>query len=216
MDTYDGVDPAELKRMVDIARKYNLRGALGYVECVASASKSSALFATYTTSKLVTDATGRWTMPANYLYAGRKLRVRVAGAISNIVTTPGTITFELKVGPTANIVGWSSGAIQLNATAHTTLPFFLDVSLVCQVTGDGTTAKLLGVGVAEGLMFTRTAGQVDDAQGMQSIIVPQTNPAQGTGFDSTVASVVELWAGFSISNGGNGVRVDEYALEVLN
>lgn len=213
MDTYDGVEASELKRAIDIARKYNMKGALGYVECVATARVSGALFATYTTAKSVIDPTGLWTMPANYLYVGRKIRVRVAGAISNIVTTPGTMNFQLKIG---SVAAFDSGAIQLNATAHTTLPFFLDLSLVCQVVGSATTAKLLGVGTAEGIMFTRTAGQTDDAQGMQTILVPQTNPVQGTGFDSTISNIIDLWAGFSISAGGNGVRVDEYSLEFLN
>lgn len=210
---YADVERAELKRVIDIARRYNMKGALGYVECVAYARASSALFTTYTTAKTVIDATGLWTMPANYLYAGRKMRLRVAGAISNIVTTPGLINFQLKIGAVA---AYDTGNIQLNATAHTTLPFTLDVGLTCQVVGSGTTAKLLGVGQAEGLMFTRTAGQTDDAQGMQTVTVPQTNPAQGTGFDSTIANIVDFWAGFTISNAGNGVRIDEYSLEFLN
>jgi hypothetical protein len=210
---YDGRSFADLKKSIDIARKYGMKGALGYVECVATARASSALFTTFTTAKTVLDPTALWTMPANYLYVGRKMRIRVAGAISNIVTTPGLMNFQIKIG---SVAAFDTGNIQLNATAHTTLPFFLDISAVCQVVGSGTTAKLLGIGTAEGIMFTRTAGQTDDAQGMQTIVVPQTNPAQGTGFDSTIANIVDLWAGFTISNAGNGVRVDEYSLEFLN
>jgi len=210
---YDAHSRESLKRAIDIARRHNMKAALGYVECVATVRASSTLFTTYTTAKSVIDPTGLWTMPANYLYVGRKIRVRVAGAISNIVTTPGLMNFQLKIG---SVAAYDTGNIQLNATAHTTLPFFLDISAVCQAVGSGTSAKLLGIGTAEGLMFTRTAGQTDDAQGMQTIVVPQTNPAQGTGFDSTISNIVDLWAGFTISNAGNGVRVDEYSLEFLN
>jgi hypothetical protein len=209
----DGFTREDLKRAIDISRKYGMKGALGYVECVATVRASSTLFTTYTTAKSVIDPTGLWTMPPNYLYVGRKIRVRVAGAISNIVTTPGLMNFQLKIG---GVAAYDTGNIQLNATAHTTLPFFLDISAVCQAVGSGTNAKLLGIGTAEGLMFTRTAGQTDDAQGMQTIVVPQTNPAQGTGFDSTIANIIDLWAGFTISNAGNGVRIDEYSLEFLN
>lgn len=212
--TYEGETIQSLRRAIDIARKYNLRGAAGYVECVASQRASGTLFTTYTTSKTVIDATGLWDMPRQYLYEGRKGRVRVAGAISNIVTTPGTITFELKVG---SVIAWTSGAVQLNATAHTTLPFFLDLAFTCQAVASGATGtKILGIGALEGLMFTRTAGQTDDVQGMQTIIVPQTNPAQGTGFDGTVQNTIDLWVGFSISNAGNGIRIDEYSVEFLN
>lgn len=211
---YDGYSIQELKKAIDVARKYNLKAAAGYVECVAVASASSALFTTYTTSKTVIDASGLWDMPRQYMRVGRKGRLRVAGAISNIVTTPGTITFELKIG---TVVAWTSGAIQLNASAHTTLPFFLDMAFTCQVFAMGAAAtKILGIGSIEGLMFTRTAGQTDDAQGMQGIVVPQTNPAQGTGFDGNAQNTTDLWAGFSISNAGNGVRTDEYSVEFLN
>lgn len=211
---YDGYGIQELKKAIDVARKYNLKGAAGYVECVAAAAASSALFTTYTTSKTVIDASGLWDMPRQYMRVGRKGRLRVAGAISNIVTTPGTITFELKIG---TVVAWTSGAIQLNASAHTTLPFFLDMAFTCQAFAMGAAAtKILGIGSIEGLMFTRTAGQVDDANGMQGIVVPQTNPAQGTGFDGNAQNTVDMWVGFSISNAGNGIRTDEYSVEFLN
>lgn len=173
------------------------------------------LLTTYTTAKSVIDANALYVLPANYWYVGRSLRVTVRGAISNIVTTPGTINFQVKMGPTANIAVFDTGAIQLNATAHTTLPFWLDIEMSCRAIGSGTTANFIGLGLAEGRMFTLTAGQVDDAQGMQSIVAPATAPVVGTGFDSTTASILDLWAGFSISNAGNGVRIDQYTAQDL-
>lgn len=187
--------------------------ALGYEECVNVQQASATLFTTYTTAKTVINPQALWTMPSNYLFIGRKLRVRAQGAISNIVTTPGTINFQIKVG---SVAAFDTGAIQLNATAHTTLPFWLDIEATCRSVGSGTAATLMGQGRITGLMFTRTAGQTDDAQGHQTLLVPQTNPAVGTGFDSTIANIVDLWAGFSISNAGNGVRIDQYSLEFLN
>lgn len=211
--TYDGYTIRELKKAIDVARKYQLKGAAGYVECVVAMRASSALFNTYTTAKTVIDSSGLWDMPRNYMYEGRKFRLRAAGALSNIVTTPGTITFQLMIGA---VIAWTSGAVQLNATAHTTLPFFIDLGLTCQQFNTGTTGTaIMGIGTIEGLMVTRTAGQTDDAQGMQTIVIPQTNPALGTGFDGHVVNTVDWWAGFSISNAGNGVRFDEYSIEML-
>jgi hypothetical protein len=210
---YDGYSVRELKKAIDIARKHNLCGALGYVECVVAMKQSSALFTTFTTAKTIIDGSGLWDAPRNYLYSGRKFRCRGTGALSNIVKTPGTITFQLMIG---SVIAWTSGAIQLNATAHTTLPWTLDISFTVQAFGPGTATKILGVGTLEGRMFTLTAGQTDDAQGMQTIVVPVTNPAQGTGFDGTVQNTIDFWGGFSISNAGNGVRTDEYSQEFLN
>src|SRR4051812_34193777 len=80
------------------------------------------LFNTYTTSKSVINPQAVIVLPAGFFAApGLSLAVRVRGGISNIVTTPGTITFEVKLG---SVVAFTTGAIQLNATAHTTLPFW--------------------------------------------------------------------------------------------
>jgi hypothetical protein len=38
----------------------------------------------------------------------------------------------------------------------------------------------------------------------------------GTGFDSTIANLLDFWTAFSISNAGNGVQVYDYTVEELN
>jgi hypothetical protein len=45
---------------------------------------------------------------------------------------------------------------------------------------------------------------------------PATAPALGTAFDSTVANILDLWAGFTISNAGNGVQIQQYMVELLS
>jgi hypothetical protein len=162
------------------------------------------LFTTYTTAKSVINPQALWTMPAGYLSIGKSLRVTVKGAVSNIVTTPGLMNFQVKLG---SVAAFDTGNIQLNATAHTTLPFWLDIEIVCRAVGSSTSANVMGFANVTGKMFTLTAGQTDDAQGMQTIIAPTTAPAVGTGFDSTVANIVDFWAGFTISNVGNGVQI---------
>jgi hypothetical protein len=173
------------------------------------------LLTTYTTAKSVIDANALYVLPANWWYVGRKLRIVVQGAISNIVTTPGLMNFQVKLGPTANIAVFDTGNIQLNATAHTTLPFWLEVAMTCRAIGNATSANLMGLANVTGRMFTLTAAQVDDAQGMQTILGPATAPVVGTGFDSTVANLLDFWVGFTISNAGNGVRIDQYTVEDL-
>jgi hypothetical protein len=188
----------------------------GWNQTYKTQRTAGTLFTNYTTAKTVINQQDLYGLYANYFELGSKFRLRVCGAISNIVTTPGTITFQFMLG---SVVAWTSGAVQLNATAHTTLPFMLDVELTCQLTNTavgGAVAKLMGLGRLTGLMFTLTAGQTDSAQGHQTILVPQTNPALGTAFDSTVSQIADFWVGFSIANSGNGVRVDQFDLEALN
>lgn len=182
-------------------------------ETIVTQQAAGTLLNTYTTAKSVINPQALFSLPPGFFQVGKMLRIAVTGGLSNIVTTPGTMNFQVKVG---NVAAFDTGAVQLNATAHTLLPFWLDILLTCRSVGSGTVATLIGQANLSGIMFTRTAGQTDDAQGMQTIIAPQTAPAPGTGFDSTVTNILDLWAGFSISNAGNGIQIQQYKVVSLN
>jgi hypothetical protein len=197
-----------------IAARHGMRSSQqGWKEVLAVQRAAGTLFTTYTTAKTVINPDALWDMPRNWLNPGRQLEVMVTGAISNIVTTPGLMNFQLKIG---SVAAFDTGNIQLNATAHTTLPFALYVLLTCRSVGATSAATMIGLAMTSGIMFTRTAGQTDDAQGIQTILAPQTAPAVGTGFDSTIANLVDFWAGFTISNAGNGVQIHQYQLVAAN
>lgn len=184
-----------------------------FQETLVAQTIQGTLFNTYTTAKTVIPPTCLVQLAPNYFRIGRRYRITVEGAISNIVTTPGTITFQVMLG---SVAVWSSGAVQLNATAHTLLPFKLVVDLTVRAEGDGTVAKFIGQGLLTGIMFTLTAGQTDAANTPGAFMVPATAPALGTGFDSTVAQLLDFFVGFSISNAGNGVQIEQYLVEALN
>lgn len=187
-----------------------------WIETLATQDAVGTLFNTYTTAKSVINPAALWAMPVNYLTPGKKFRIRIVGAVSNIVTTPGLMNFQVKMGPTANIVVFDTGNIQLNASVHVTLPFWLDLELTVRSVGSGTAATIMGQGQITGKMFTTTAGQTDSAQDMPTLMVPAGIPAVGTGFDSTVANLVDIWAGFTINAAGNGVQIHQYSFESLN
>jgi hypothetical protein len=187
-----------------------------WAQGLAAQRGQGTLFNSFTTAKSVINQEALYPIGANSLALGDSFHVSVKGGISNIVTTPGTITFQIMFG---SIVVWSSGAIQLNATAHTTLPFSLEVDLVVQLlntTVGGAIAKMMGIGVLTGVMFTKTAGQTDGANSESVITVPVTAPALGAAFDSTIGQTMDFWAGFSISNAGNGIQVATYRVDGNN
>lgn len=174
---------------------------------------AGASFSSFTTAKTVLPAGALYAFAPGFFKIGKKLRVKVQGSLSNIVTTPGTITFQIMLG---SVVVWTSGAIQLNATAHTLLPFELEVLLTARAFGATAAGNLIGIGRLNGVMFTRTAAQVDQVNIGDSLLVPITAPTAGTGFDSTAVQTLDFWAGFSISNAANTIRVEQYAVESLN
>src|SRR5258706_14263556 len=129
-----------------------------YNETLITQPDAGTLFATYTTAKTVINTDALYTLPPNLFIIGRKLRVLVRGAISNIVTTPGLMNFQVVIG---GVAAFDTGNVQLNATAHTTLPFWLDIDMTCRAIGSGTAANLMGLGIVTGRMFTTTAGNTD-------------------------------------------------------
>jgi len=188
-------------------------GLQTFQETLVAQSVAGSSFATYTTAKTVIPATNLITLPANWWYIGRSMKIDVCGAISNIVTTPGLMNFQVKIG---SVAAFDTGNIQLNATAHTLLPFWLEILLTCRAVGVTTSANLMGLSKANGKMFTVTAAQTDGANTNTMIMAPATAPVVGTGFDSTIANILDLWVGFTISDAANLIRIDQMIVSALN
>lgn len=184
-----------------------------YQETKTVQPANGTLFSAFTTAKTVIPAIDLVNLEPNLWYPGRRARVTVAGGLSTLTTTPGTITFQVMMG---TIVVFTTGPIQLNATPHVTLPFWVDILLECRSVGSSTSATLVGMGRVQGIMFTLTAAQADAVNTGGIFSAPATLPAVGTGFDSTIANVWDFWAGFSINNAANGIQVQHYIPEMLN
>jgi hypothetical protein len=188
----------------------------GWNQTLVTQRSPGTLFNAFTAAKSIINQQDLYGLYANYFQLGTKLRVRAAMSISNIVTTPGTIVFQLMLG---SVVAWSSGPVPLNINAHTLQPAILDLDLTCQLTNTnvgGPVAKLMGLGRLQGGMFTKTAGQSEFSGTDVVLTVPLATPALGIAFDSTLSQILDFWAGFSISNAGNGVRMDQFEVEALN
>jgi hypothetical protein len=175
---------------------------------ISSAVDGTAVTGTSTGSVL--PAAAKLTTAANFFgHAGQMLRIHAAGRVSNIVTTPGTLTLAVALGPTSNITAWSSGAVSLNATAKTNVSWTLDLVLTVRAVGSGTSANLIGVG------NWTSESVVGSASGTAlSALCPASAPAVGTGFDSTVSNILDLQATFSLT--GNSITCHQFDVEAIN
>jgi hypothetical protein len=166
---------------------------------------------TGTTQTTLVGPGALWQRPGGFhRFPGKTYRLTAKGIISNIVTTPGTLQFTITDGPTANIAAWQSQAISLNTTAKTNVYWQINALIRASAIGTGTTATLIGMGnwTSESAVGA-TAGQPLD------VGIPASGaPAAGTGFDSTVAGVVDFQAKFSLT--GNSIQCFEYILESVN
>jgi hypothetical protein len=178
---------------------------------------SGTLYNTYTTAKSVLTSTtataastGLITLPPNFFQLGGRLEIDIAGAISNRVTGPDTFTVQVMVG---SVIAFTTGAINLTTTAHTTIPCIGRIWLTCRSVGNGTLATLMGQSYWQGQMIAQAASLADNAGGTGNCMAPNTAPAVGTGFDSTLANTLDLWVAQSVSNAGNGFQLHQYSVK---
>lgn len=167
---------------------------------------------TGTAAGTVLPPAARFTLPANFMDVGKVLRVTAKGRISNIITTPGTLTLDIRMGPTSNIVVFNGGAMQLNAVAKTNVTWIFDAMLTCRTIGNGTVATLFGIG--QWTSESVVGSPLPSVGGSGTLLAPASAPAAGTGFDSTVAMVADMFGTFSLT--GNSLTAHEYLLEALN
>lgn len=188
----------------------------GYQSVLAAARGSGTNRVSFTTAITALPNQARCVMSGADWYEGRALLLRAAGEVSNVVTAQPTFTFEFRLGPTSGIVAWSSGAILTSTTAHTTVPWWLEVLLTCQNLGAATAANLMGQGRVDSRAFIDAGATADiTTLGHPSLLVPETTPAVGTGFDSTIDNVADLFVACSVSNAANAIRLHQYTLEDL-
>lgn len=185
----------------------------GWFECLTAAKTAGTSLATFTTAVTAIPAGARHTIAADDWDEGDIIRVKATGRVSNVVTAQPTFTFQFMLGTVATpIIAWTSGAVQCSTTVHTTVPWDLDVTLTTRSIGSGTSGTLMGIGVLTSRAFVDSGATADAASSHTSLMVPETTPAVGTGFDTNIANVADFFIACGTSNAGNLIQVEQYAL----
>jgi len=190
-------------------------GGLGYVRTLAALRAAGPNRATFSTAITALNEQARVAMDPADWYEGRVLRLTFAGAISNVVTGPTSFTFEFRLGPTSTIAAFSTGALVCSTTAHTTVPIWGEILMTAQVLGAGTTAKLMGQGIVTSRAIVDVSGADVTTIGHPTLLGPETTPAQGTGFDSTIQNMADFFVACSNSQATNAFQLQQYTLEDL-
>jgi hypothetical protein len=158
------------------------------------------------------DANALWTIPPNYLYVGKILRVRALVSITKATATQFTFTFRLYMG---SVIIWDSGAIVTTTTVQSATPVDIEVVLKVITTGVTTTATVFGHGrvTSRGIVFS--GATADPALTFCTLICPATTPAASTGFDSTISNILDLRAACSAVDTLDGVQCYNFFVEDL-
>lgn len=189
--------------------------AQSWQETVIVAIGDGTALNTSNTATSILPAAAKWTSPANYFsFVGKTIKVTAKGRMSNIVTTPGTLTLDVRAGPTT--VLFNGGAMQLNAVAKTNVTWWFEAEMVLRTVGNGTASNFLGIGqfTSEALVGAGTGAAGSTTNG--ALNLPATAPAVGSNFDASTANVIDLFATFSINNAANSIQVHTFKIESLN
>ncbi len=191
---------------------------IGYYNSLVTMQAQGPNLTASTTATSLLNPQAKVPLPAGFFsYIGQKLKVIASGRLGNIVTTPGTLQITFQLGSTGTIVVFDGGQLQLGATAHTTLPFWLEIDLTLRALGTGAepTANFIGLGKITGQQFVVTAGTADTVNGgpttHATLLMPNVTPVVGISFDSTIANVPDLLGKFSLNN-ANAIQLEQYEL----
>lgn len=144
------------------------------------------------------------TLPANYMQPGRVLRAYISGKISNVVTTPGTITLRARWGGVAGTILATSGAISQNIIAQTDDQWEAEFFVTCRSIGGSGTFLTCGHAVL-GNIVGASAGTV--------VLIPASSNAAVT-VNTVAATAITFTAQFSAAS--NSVTAQTYLLSSLN
>lgn len=180
-----------------------------YPLVLASAQTDGTALTNTLTATNILHASGIPTIPAGTLQVGSNLKVTVKGRISTVVTTPGTLTLDVRFG---SVVVFNGGAMALNITAQTNATFEFEALVTIRALGTGTSANALGTArfVSRAVVGSAVAG----SGGANTLLLPDTAPAVGTGFDSTASQQVQVFGTWSVANASNSIQVHQSVIEL--
>lgn len=148
---------------------------------------------------------------AGDLAIGKVLAFDFSGRISTVVTTPGTLSLALRLG-TTDI--FASGALPLNTTAQTNIPWRLRGELVCRAVGLTTVTTFFPKApefISRALIGSPAAGT--GPAGIE-LLPYNTAPAVGSGVDFSASQLVNFLATWSIANASNSIQLHCGSIDV--
>jgi hypothetical protein len=185
----------------------------GFRERVLATGEDGAALSNTVSATSLLPAGRKFTLPSYFFdRVGKSVLVRAAGRISTVVTTPGTLKLDLRLGA---ITVFSSGLMSLNTTAQTNVGWLYEAELVCRSIGTGTSATLFGQGKWHS--HAVIAAPAPASGGAAAHVLPfAAAPAAGSGFDSTAAQTIDFIATWSVANAANSLTLHQFSVDVYS
>lgn len=185
----------------------------GFRERILTIGEDGTALSNSTTPTSILPSARKVTLPSYFFdRVGKELFIRAAGRISTVVTTPGTLTLDLKLG---SVIVASSGAMTLNTTAQTNVNWNLEWVLNLRTIGAGTAATIFHQGRFQSHAVIGSAAPTAGGAGCH-MIPYNAAPAVGTGFDATAAQTLDFFATWSVANASNSIQLHQFSADVYS
>ena len=183
-----------------------LKNVVGDGTAVASSTSQTSLL---TGSPGASD--GVYKLNGGTLQVNSELLIRAGGRVSTQAAGGGTLTFTVKIGSVNALV---SQAMATNATAQTNQTWWLEIHATCRQVGSVAQCLLMWTGRFESraVVGSGAAGST----GVGALLIPETAPAVGTGFDSTIDNAIDLQSTWSVNNASYSIQLHQYSLSLKN
>src|ERR1051326_8488909 len=143
------------------------------------------------TEKALFPPNGKLTVLRGALNDGSTIGLRLFGVFSNKASGPGSLTLRAKLGATQI---WTSGALNIPASLHSDLTFWLD--LLFMLRAGGASAKVKGAGLLQAILGSQS-----------DFPLPATAPADSATFDCNQDLDLDVTAQFSVADVGNKIQL---------
>lgn len=147
-------------------------------------------------TSLIGNGVGTKTTPADFWKAGKTIRLRICGVMSDTGTP--TLNIKAKMGATTLV---QTGVIALGGTISNNA-FVVDLTITCQLAGPA------GVFFTSGLFQYDESVHAGTTEGMAS--------ASGVVIDTTLAQAIDVTATWGTASASNTITSQTCTIEVLN
>jgi hypothetical protein len=152
-------------------------------------------------------------IPAYYMVPGRTLRIWAMGVMSNVVTTPGTLTMRVRWGGVAGTLLLASAAQGLDTTARTNSLWGLEAWIACR--SAGASGTFMSGGIFMGNVLASTAANLLPAL-LGSAGAPLASGNAAVTADTTTAKLLSITAQFSVSTNPTNLTCQQRVIKVIN
>lgn len=145
------------------------------------------------------------------LYQGAAFRVTCTADVSNVVTTPGTITFAIRWGGVSGTVLCQSGAIQMDTTARANYSCILQAFGTVRSIGSAGSMFWQGFVLLNNVADAAAASPQYFTMGSAGANIP----AVVGSLDTTTAKNLSVTADFSVNTAGTQITCHQSWLEAI-